>query len=118
MSKIFEIWHPVEKLWAELKRGREEFAMAKDGGLAIRVVHASGSSKVICNPEKAPKEERESFASWTAEPKAKAKVEAKPEPEAKAKPAKAKAEAKAKPKAKAKAEPKADVFNFTALLES
>jgi len=101
MSKKFEIWHPVEKLWAELKRGREEFAMAKDGGLAIRVVHPSGSSKVICNPEKAPKAERESFASW-----------AKPEPEAKAKPAKAKVEAKAK------AKPKADVFNFAALLES
>jgi len=101
MSKKFEVWHPVEKLWAELKRGREEFAMAKDGGLAIRVVHPSGSSKVICNPEKAPKAERESFASW-----------AKPEPEAKAKPAKAKVEAKAK------AKPKADVFNFAALLES
>jgi len=114
MSKKFEIWHPVEKLWAELKRGREEFAMAKDGGLAIRVVHASGSSKVICNPEKAPKAERESFASWAKpEPEAKAKVEAKPEPEAKAKP-KAKAKAKAKPKAK----PKDDVFNFAALLES
>ena len=112
MSKKFEIWHPVEKLWAELKRGREEFAMANDAGLAIRVVWDSGSSKVIFNAENAPKAEQKSSASW-AKPKAKAKVEAKPEPEAKAKP-KAKAKAKAKPKAK----PKDDVFNFAALLES
>ena len=109
MSKKFEIWHPVEKLWAELKRGREEFAMANDAGLAIRVVHPSGSWKVIFNAENAPEAEQESYASWTAEPKAKAKAEAKPEPEAKAKP---------KAKAKAKAKPKDDVFNFAALLES
>jgi len=47
--------------WVKLKEGFESFKKAVDDGLPIRVIHPSGSFKVIKNAENLPKEEALSF---------------------------------------------------------
>ena len=61
-TKTFEVW--VDSNWVEMERGKEFFGDCEQAGLPIRIVHPSGSTKVIRNAHRAPKDQQESVVAW------------------------------------------------------